>query len=775
MKKFHQIVIIAILSLTFNGCDGGGGDSTPTETPTAPVAFSGTVQKGPFEAGTSIEVYELDEDLQQTGKSHRTNTTDDKGNYELPANLTSTYVEVFASGYYYDEITGAKSSAPYELSVITDITGNTKVNVNILTSLAKDRLRQLVTSGMSFSNANMQSGKEILKVFNMDDQNISLEDMDLTEANSAGSALLAASSIIMQVAHDADQNAISAELTSFLANIKTELKDNDGNISSNTITNAIRTSSMNLDIEDVKNNLKAKFSIDDIGDMEGFIDGDGDGKMGADEKTPTTINTTIGTPENTNYIGTLTGSDADGDTLSFSIVSQPTKGSITLSYDGNYTYTPNTNYIGQDSFTYKAFDGTTYSNVSTVTIHINNSPIFTSDSNITILDNTSDITTVVATDETAITYELSGDDASLFDFNSSTGLLTFKAQPDWDNPTDTDSDNIYELVVKATDTMANETIQNISVKVKKYRILGSYTMEDNATVADILVDGNYAYVTDLYNGLYIFNVTNPNNITLASFTQGTYFRKIKKIGSTLYIVSSDGLKVIDSSNVSSPTITATLNNTVKTYHAGFYIDSTNLFAIDTNQDMSIFDISDYNNISTTSTLGITENINNQTQLTYSNNFVFVAGKSVIESIDVSTLNNPSIVNTYTTNGGNNSVKSLLFTNDTLYSLTMYKLDIVDVSNTSSLSRLGEFDFSQQNYRFQYDIAINSNYIFSTAGGGNVAGGINIIDKSTIGTPKLVEEIDLESTPYQIDIDNSKAYIDDRTNKKFIILDISDRI
>ena len=42
--------------------------------------------------------------------------------------------------------------------------------------------------------------------------------------------------------------------------------------------------------------------------------------------------------------------------------------SFTLNPDGSYTYTPEANFIGSDSFTYRAFDGTNSSNVATASI-----------------------------------------------------------------------------------------------------------------------------------------------------------------------------------------------------------------------------------------------------------------------------------------------------------------------------------------------------------------------------------------------------------------------
>jgi VCBS repeat-containing protein len=63
-------------------------------------------------------------------------------------------------------------------------------------------------------------------------------------------------------------------------------------------------------------------------------------------------------------------SDVDGDALSPILASGPSHGSVVLNADGTFTYTPNTNYNGADSFTYRASDGTLSSNVATVMIDI---------------------------------------------------------------------------------------------------------------------------------------------------------------------------------------------------------------------------------------------------------------------------------------------------------------------------------------------------------------------------------------------------------------------
>ncbi len=83
----------------------------------------------------------------------------------------------------------------------------------------------------------------------------------------------------------------------------------------------------------------------------------------ADDKI---INTSVNTPVGV----TLTGSDVEGSTLTFSVSSNPSHGSLSGSTP-NLTYTPNNGYAGADSFTYTAFDGQATSPPATVTINVN--------------------------------------------------------------------------------------------------------------------------------------------------------------------------------------------------------------------------------------------------------------------------------------------------------------------------------------------------------------------------------------------------------------------
>ena len=74
---------------------------------------------------------------------------------------------------------------------------------------------------------------------------------------------------------------------------------------------------------------------------------------------------------------------AENSALTALIVTGPSHGTLTLNADGSFTYIPNANSNGPDSFTYRASDGTSFSNIATVTIGVtavNDAPVANDDS-----------------------------------------------------------------------------------------------------------------------------------------------------------------------------------------------------------------------------------------------------------------------------------------------------------------------------------------------------------------------------------------------------------
>jgi serine protease len=81
------------------------------------------------------------------------------------------------------------------------------------------------------------------------------------------------------------------------------------------------------------------------------------------------VTTTTGTAVN----GTLSASDQDGNALTFSVVTAPAHGTVTITNasTGAFTYTPASGYSGSDSFTFKANDGQVDSNTATESVTVN--------------------------------------------------------------------------------------------------------------------------------------------------------------------------------------------------------------------------------------------------------------------------------------------------------------------------------------------------------------------------------------------------------------------
>jgi len=107
----------------------------------------------------------------------------------------------------------------------------------------------------------------------------------------------------------------------------------------------------------------------------------------------------VTTNEDTPTAITLTASDPDGDPLTYAVVAGPSHGALSGTVP-NLTYTPNPNYNGPDSFTFKANDGTVDSNEATVSITVtpvNDSPIANPQSVTTAEDTAANIT-LTATD-----------------------------------------------------------------------------------------------------------------------------------------------------------------------------------------------------------------------------------------------------------------------------------------------------------------------------------------------------------------------------------------
>jgi len=85
---------------------------------------------------------------------------------------------------------------------------------------------------------------------------------------------------------------------------------------------------------------------------------------------PVAENQTITVDEDSTIAATLTALDIEGDPLSFTVVTQPSNGSLSNSAP-DLVYTPNANFNGVDTFSFRANDGESDSDIATVEINVN--------------------------------------------------------------------------------------------------------------------------------------------------------------------------------------------------------------------------------------------------------------------------------------------------------------------------------------------------------------------------------------------------------------------
>jgi hypothetical protein len=248
MNRINQnkVLLFILLSLFLsNSCN--------KDTVIKKQRISGNVQKGPYLYGTSIEMYELNSSMEQTGKVFRTQVSDNSGFFEINnVNLSSGYVEFYASGTYFDEVAGGIPVASLDLSAISDITDKTTVNINILTHLEKERVKYLVGQGEKFSAAKDSAQAELKAIFGLKDDisepsenlNISQEGLD--------NAILIAISMILQGKRD------PPDLVVLLTNISNDIKE-DGVLNDDNIKTSLRNQMLEINPVNIRLNLVKRY------------------------------------------------------------------------------------------------------------------------------------------------------------------------------------------------------------------------------------------------------------------------------------------------------------------------------------------------------------------------------------------------------------------------------------------------------------------------------------------------------------------------------------
>jgi N-acetylneuraminic acid mutarotase len=254
----------------------GGGGANPDADPVR-VRVSGTAQKGPLVAGSSVNVFGLDSELEATGTVFPSQLEDSLGSFDVSANLTEELVEVVVQGAFYDELIGKLSETSIVLRALAAATSETNLQVNLLTTASKNRIRYLVRQGQQFDAAVAQAEDEVLSAFGIEDDSLeAFTTMDITGSTASDAALIALSAILLQYAddHSDSEGEKVAQLGLAVTTLASDLEE-DGVLDNTGLGRGIPTAAVRLDVATVTANLEEIYSglgqAISVPDIEPFV------------------------------------------------------------------------------------------------------------------------------------------------------------------------------------------------------------------------------------------------------------------------------------------------------------------------------------------------------------------------------------------------------------------------------------------------------------------------------------------------------------------------
>jgi hypothetical protein len=243
-----------------------------------------------------------------------------------------------------------------------------------------------------------------------------------------------------------------------------------------------------------------------------------------------TASASISLLENGTAVSTVRATDAENSPITYSISGgndstrftiNPTTGVLSFIAPPDFEAPADSDHNNQYLVNVQASDGSlTATQLLFVTVtNVNEAPVIGSNGGgdtaiLTLAENGTAVTTVTAADpeKTALTYSISGGaDAVRFAINATTGILTFLAAPNYEAPTDSNRDNVYQVTVRASDgTLVDTQALSITVtNVNEAPVIGSNGGGDTAalTVAENGVAVTTVAASDPENAAVTYSIS----------------------------------------------------------------------------------------------------------------------------------------------------------------------------------------------------------------------------------------------------------------------------
>ena len=285
--------------------------------------------------------------------------------------------------------------------------------------------------------------------------------------------------------------------------------------------------------------------------------------------------------------------EAGNDYYGLSIsISSPDNGQASLDESNNITYTPNDNFFGSDNFIYTVnVDGTSATaNIDVDVVSVNDPPTFKDFISTSSIDeNILNVLTVTVEDieGDSIGFSLSGNDADKLSISTS-GSISFKSNPDFEAPNDSNSDNVYEITIEASDGVDTVTedlvitildVQNegnpIIEGLSSLSVNENETISISFTVSDPQDDAISYSLSGVDKDLFTLNFDGSN----ATLTSGSkdYELPEDSDGNNVYLIS---VNFSDDLNTSTQEVEIAVNNLNDNTPS---ISSNSNFLVDENQ------------------------------------------------------------------------------------------------------------------------------------------------------------------------------------------------
>jgi len=280
-----------MLSFCFFWACGGDDDDLGKIEEALSVRLSGTLEKGPFVLGSSVEISPVDDTGSPTGQVFNTQTINDLGEFSVSFKA-SGFISLKGDGFYYNEVTGDLSQAPITLRAFYQISkeDDQQAYVNILTHLSYERVKELIgasdfTAARITAETELRGALRIGPPAGLDIEKYAVE-MSIQGGDCLDNAyLFAVSAVLAKAAQIRSSESPDAALQELVNGITIDLSD-DGEISNSTVS-ALKEAQIAIDPEDVMEKLATR--LEDLGsdatvpDLNRVLDQDFDGFVNAED------------------------------------------------------------------------------------------------------------------------------------------------------------------------------------------------------------------------------------------------------------------------------------------------------------------------------------------------------------------------------------------------------------------------------------------------------------------------------------------------------------